>query len=109
MQSSQIEAALRDAASRLCNWSFEQLASLADKPWVEEVGSHDSTPGDHCQIEAELLDQMTEDDLQILNITITADDFVVTMGTVIVAFSDGRVEWDQRVFRYVGGVPQPSE
>jgi hypothetical protein len=56
-----------------------------------------------------VLQRHFEGDRAALTITVTANDWKTVVGTVLVAYSDGTVEWDRKNYLYVNGVPQPLE
>ncbi len=110
MRVDQIKGLLAGVATRVAGWSFDHLSALSQVPWVEEFGSPAHGAGeDYCQIEASVLQRQSEGDREVLSITVTADDWKTVVGTVLIAYSDGTVEWDRKNYLYVDGVPQPLE
>jgi hypothetical protein len=106
----QITGLLAGVATRVAGWSFDRLSALSEAPWVEEFGSPArAAGGDYCQIEAAVLQRQSEGEREVLTITVTADDWKTVVGTVLVAYSDGTVEWDRKNYLRVNGVPQPLE
>ena len=107
----EIKDLVAGVATRVAGWSFERLSALShEEPWVEEFGSPVLVSGgDYCQIEASVLQRQSEGGREVLTITVTADDWKSVVGTVLVAYSDGTVEWDRKNYLYVGGVPQLLE
>jgi hypothetical protein len=106
----QLKGLLEGVATRVAGWPFDRLSALSEVPWVEEFGSPAvEADGDYCQIEAAVLQRLSEGDLELLNITVTADDWRSVVGTVLVAYSDGTIEWDRTKYLYVDGVPQLLE
>lgn len=110
MTLNQLKVLLGAVATRVAGWSFQRLTALAEVPWVEEFGAPAlGASGDYCQIEAAVLQRQSEGDREVLSITATADDWETVVGTVLVAYSDGTIEWDRKTYLYVVGVPQPLE
>jgi hypothetical protein len=106
VQADRIKGYLSRAASQIASWSFDRVASLAVEPWVEEVGAPCDIQFDaYCQIEAELLDRISEDGIEALHVTITAGDCVRVFGTDLFVYRSGRVRRNPKMYEYLNGIP----
>lgn len=108
METSRLKEILNDAIERCMKRPFDWFVALGDEHLFEEVG----TPGDklnsgYCQIEIEILDRFSENDVQVLHVPVTARDEHKQLGADLFFYADGRMRWDKTIYEFRDGIPYP--
>lgn len=110
MQSERIKSLLRDAVMRYTALPFERLSSLKDEPLLEEVGLPDEkAESDYCQIEVCLVDRFVENGIDVLHVSIIASGGYREFGVDLFFYQNGRVRWDEKLYEFFDGIPQPVD
>lgn len=84
---------------------FERFAALKPEQWIDEVGSpNERQSGNYYQVEAELLDYLVEDGVDVLHVSVVARDEYREFGTDLFIYKDGRYRWERQIFEFVNGI-----
>jgi hypothetical protein len=99
-----LKSCLLEAVKRYRAMSFDEIAALGEKRVFEERGATGS--GFYCQIEVAILDKLIENGVDVLHVPIVARDEENLLSAELFFYANGRVRWNEGIYRYRDGVPE---